>query len=358
MMAMALLQWGALSLAPLAGQEPKAEGRGLIVVTDHVKADGQTDVSDALQALIDANPNRTLFFPDGVYLLSKPIMTPADPRRSVDLQLANYAVIKAAENWSSPEAMVRLGGIHPANDIRTNGSNYSLTGGIIDGSGVASGVSIDSGRETAIRNVSIKHTKIGIHIKKGANANSSDADIHSVNIVGNGKTDSIGVLLEGYDNTLTNMRIADIHVGICLKSSGNVLRNIHPLWTCDFSHVDSGVGFADNSGGNNWYDFCYSDNFASGFVTIGGISNIYNNCFCWWYSPQGARHVVFRADGPFNSMVTRMKVGFNGNSAVNVILDVKEPGGRGFFEALHICNPDMLNDPDRAFEAYLKGVMF
>ena len=95
---------------------------GVVVVTDFVPADGKTDVADALQKVIDTHPNRTLYFPDGTYLLSKPIATPAEPTLSVDLQLSNYAVLKAAPGWTNTEAMVRLGGIHPANDIRTPGS--------------------------------------------------------------------------------------------------------------------------------------------------------------------------------------------------------------------------------------------
>ena len=109
------------------------ETRGYLVVTDTVVADGKTDVADQIQKLIDDNPNRTIYFPDGVYVLGHPILTPADPKKSVDLQLSNYAVLKAADGWSSEEAMVRLGGECPANDIRTIGSNYSFTGGIVDG---------------------------------------------------------------------------------------------------------------------------------------------------------------------------------------------------------------------------------
>ena len=114
----------------LSAAAPDAARRGFVVVTDFVPADGQTDVSDALQKVIDTHPNRTLYFPDGTYLLSKPITTPAEPTLSVDLQLSNYAILKAAPGWTNAEAMVRLGGIHPANNIRTPGSNYSFTGGI------------------------------------------------------------------------------------------------------------------------------------------------------------------------------------------------------------------------------------
>ncbi|MCI8387698.1 MAG: hypothetical protein HFE63_04450, partial [Clostridiales bacterium] len=185
-----------------------------IIISDYILPNSGIDAADTIQQIIDSNPNRTIYFPDGEYLLSKPILTPADPKKSVSLQLSSYAVIKAAENWNDSEALIRLGASHTANDIRTNGSNYSLSGGIIDGNGVANGVSIDGGRETVIRDVSIKHTKIGVHIKFGANSGSSDADIYGVNIIGDGAPDSIGVLIEGFDNTLTNMRIADVHTGV------------------------------------------------------------------------------------------------------------------------------------------------
>ena len=158
-----------------------------VVVTEHgVPSDGTTDATEAIQKVIDENPNRTIFFPDGLYLISHSINTPAEPTKSVHLVLGNYAVLKATGDWKDGGAIVRLGAIHKANNIYINGSNYGLSGGIIDGSNVADGISIDGGRETRIENVSIKHTQIGIHIKHGANNGSSDADVCNVNITGNG----------------------------------------------------------------------------------------------------------------------------------------------------------------------------
>ena len=160
--------------------------RGYIIVTDHIKAKEwrSGDVSDALQRIIDENPNRVIFFPDGEYIISKPLLTPADPEKSVSLELSAYAVIRAAEGWSHNEAMIRLGGKCKANNITKPGSNYYLAGGIIDCMGVAKGISIESGRETAVRNCSIKNARLGLHIKHGANSGSSDCDISGVNIVG------------------------------------------------------------------------------------------------------------------------------------------------------------------------------
>ena len=323
-----------------------------INASDHLPIDGSRDVSADIQRLIEANPNRTIYFPDGTYLLAHPICTPADPRRSVDLRLSNYATLKAAEGWNTDEgAMVHLGGIYPANDIRTCGSNYGFVGGIIDGSNIADGISIDGGRETVIREVSIKHVRVGIHIKRGANSGSSDADIYNVNIVGCGGDKSVGVLIQGYDNTLTNMRIANVHYGINLQSSGNILRNIHPLYYRGSSTYVRSCGFYD-AGGNNWYDYCYSDQFCTGFYIKGNLSNVYDSAFCYWYNGSDGKETAMRTGGKFNSLVTSIRVGFHKDSKENVVLDVGETGGNGVLQYV-LVNESRVTD--NLYKKYVAG---
>lgn len=283
--------------------------RNYIIATDYMQADGKTDVSDLIQNLIDENPNRTILFPDGEYVLERPILTPAHPKKSVDLQLSNFACFKASEKWSSEDAMICLGAKDPANDISIPGSNYGITGGIIDGSNRAKALSIDGGRETYVRNINIKNALVGLHIKKGVNNGSSDADVHSVNIVGNGRLESIGVLVEGFDNTLTNMRIANVFTGVVIRSGGNMLRNIHPLFYINddtYAHFDESAGFLVEHP-MNWFDYCYSDQFAIGFDTMGG--GIYQNCFCWWYSDREPFHVAVRSRMPFFGSISMMTIG-------------------------------------------------
>ncbi len=338
------------SLINLSAANPKTTEEGYVIVK--VKADGKRDVSDAIQKIIDENPNRTIYFPDGVYLISKPILTPAEPTKSVALELSNYAIIKAAEGWSHDEAMIRLGGKDAANNIRTPGSNYYLEGGIIDGSGVAKGISIDSGRETVIRNTSIKSVVVGIHIKHGANSGSSDSDIFGVNIVGNNTPESIGVLVEGYDNTFTNMRIGGVHFGFKIRSQANMLRNIHPLYYGSNNSYETSCGFLDEAG-CNWYDFCYSDEFATAFRITKSASH-YNNCFAYWYSKRGTKHTIFKSDGEFNSAVMNMHAGHRQHNATteNKILEVGKDGGKGHFAYLHIDDESVVTD--RTHEKYMK----
>ena len=327
--------------------------KNYVVVTDYVKANPGEDVSDAVQELILANSNRTIYFPDGEYIFAKPVCTPANPVHAVSLELSKFAVIKAADGWDSPEALVRLGAAEPWNDINVNGSNYGIIGGIFDGNGVANGISIDSGRETIIREVSIKHTPIGIQIKQGANWGSSDADIMNVNIVGTGKVGSIGVLVQGSDNTFTNMRIANVQIGMKIHAPSQFLKNIHPLYIFTEElegHYADSCAFWDDTMMESWYNNCYSDQFSTGFRMKDGAKLTYADCFCFWYAPEG-REIGFRADGKFNSLIRDCRVHFNDrHDENNIYLSVGESGGNGV-----VVNPITERTTDDTYLEYLQG---
>ena len=308
---------------------------GFLCVTDYIEANTGKDVSDALQKLILDNPQRTLFFPDGEYVIAKPICTPANPKNAVHLVLSNFAIIKASDDWSDTEAMIRLGGIDPYNDINLNGSNYGLEGGIIDGNGKANGISIDNGRETSVHNTSIKHTMIGLHIKWGTNNGSSDADINTVNIVGAGVPGTIGVLVQGHDNTFTNMRIASVMTGVRLESGTNILRNIHPLYIFEPAlegMFAESVGFFDR-GGTNWYDNCYSDQFSTGFEVSPRTLAFFNDCFVMWYTKNGTVNTAIKAQGPLNAIFKNLKVNFlPDNENAFLKLETGDKTGNGYLE--------------------------
>ena len=333
------------------------ENRGYVVVTDYIEANTGKDVSDALQKLILDNPNRTIFFPDGEYIIAKPICTPANPVHSVMLMLSNYAIIKAADGWSDEEAMIRLGAAEPFNNIDIVGSNYGICGGIIDGNMVANGISVDSGRETRIEKLSIKHTHIGINIKWGTNNRSSDADIVDVNIVGNDKIGSIGVLIDGCDNTLTNMRIASVQIGIKNLASSQFMRNIHPLYifrgelASEEAYKDS-YGFWDNAPHQIWYNNCYSDQFATGFRMKDGARLTYSDCFCFWYTSKGGKQYGFEADGRFHSIIRNSNVQLRDDAPNSAYLYVKEEGGKGRVESPITKTYVMTN---KTYEDYLYG---
>lgn len=316
-----------------------ASTAGTVVnVAGIVQPDTGEDVYAALQAVIDENPNKTLYFPDGEYLVSQSLCTPADPAKSVSLHLADFAVIKATDDFSG-EAVVRLGGKDPFNTVTINGSNYSLIGGIIDGNHIADGVSIDSGRETKIQNTSIKHTVVGLHIKYGANSGSSDADITDINIIGNDTLDAVGMLIEGYDNTFTNIRIGHVHHGVIMKSGGNALTNIHPLCPMTETNYPGSCGFIEESS-NNLYTYCYSDQFETCFKIVGEGRSIYTDCFGFWWSGAGGNCTAFKVEGDkFNSVVTNTRIDFR-HDTDNTVYDGPVVGS-GSFNNLLIDNKNI-----------------
>lgn len=340
--------------AAATAEAPRSDFSGAVL---NVGADiqGAPDVAAALQAIIDANPNRTIFIPDGTYILSRPIVTPADPKLAVSLHLSDFAILKAAEDFPVRKPLVRLGGSHPANNIRIPGSVYALAGGILDGSGIAAGVTIESGRETRIRDLSMKNVAFGLRILRGANNGSSDCDIRDVNIVGNRAPDSVGVIIEAHDNTLTNLRIADCRVGVRIRAGGNRLTNVHPLWTNPKDQYPGGIGFDDGSS-NNSYVCCYADHFSTGwrFRKGSGIA-VLQQCINFWYAPTpGQRHTAIRCDGQFRAHCSSMEIGFNGTNAVNTVLAVGAPGGDGFIADPRLYER-LLNDPADSFRDYLRG---
>lgn len=333
-----------------------------VVVTEHgVTPNTGADMSTAIQKIIDENPNKTIYFPDGVYTVSKPIKTSAKYDKSVSLLLSNYAEIKASSRWTTSQstAVIMLGAAEAYNSVENPGSNYFLEGGIINGNGRANGVSIDSGRETRVEGVSIKNAVVGLHIKKGVNAGSSDADIFNVNITGNGNAGSIGVLVEGSDNTIENMRITGIKIGVKLTAGGNFLRDIHPL-VGNVSKLYSGsIGFY-NVSGSNWFDLCYSDNFETAFKIDNEEASSFINCYSfWWYKNsehqtgyQIENKIGFHFTKKFNSIIQNSRINFsNTDQTYNAYLLVDVSGGSG-----SVLNPlmDNHNDSD-VYKDYLIG---
>ena len=106
--------------------------------------------------------------------------------------------------------------------------------------------------------------------------------------------------------------------------------------------IFSSIGFLDERF-DNYYDFCYSDEFATAFQITGGRS-LYSNCFAYWYSKRGEKHTAFRTTGTFSADVINLNVGFGEHNATkeNRILEVAQFGGHGVFMNLHVGNENLV----------------
>lgn len=252
-----------------------------LIVTDYIKVNTGLPIDFYLQELIDKNPNKTLYFPAGEYILASPVGTPAEAKFSISLLLDDGAVIKAHDNWKSNgtmTALICLGASIPKNDISTPGSYYTIQGGVLDGNNKADGLSIDSGRESVIRNLCIKNANRGIQVKKGANNNSSDCDFEDIAIIGSGRTGSIGMDIIGYDNTFSNIRIYNYNTGVTGTGAGNFFKSIQIINNMPEKMYNGTVGFGKVN--NDWYSDCYVENYQTAYTLAG--SGLAWDCTATW----------------------------------------------------------------------------
>ena len=302
-------------------QPIETSSNSFVNVTDYFPANSDVDVSDFIQQIIDKNPQRTIYFPDGEYLISKPIRTQSDPEKTSSIYLSEGAVIKAIKDkWKSMvveseitcTALVCMGGrgdfanARKQDSNKVNGSYFFVMGGTLDGNGVADGLAMEQCREALVRNVCIKNFKhIGLNVPRPTNSFSAEITVEDVVIVGNGSVGTIGLSLgpyegksDAYDNTVTNLRVYDCETGMLVNSGGNLIKDIRVYYT-DGEHLaqtlapkyDSLIGINDICGGN-FYANCYVENYATGMSIVAG-STIMDMCSVKWTINAGDIQTAF-----------------------------------------------------------------
>ena len=307
---------------------------GYVIITKYITLAEGEDCAPAIQQAIKENPGRTIYFPDGKYIIKSPIVIPTDPSKSVSLRLSNHAIIEAAD-WGDDKtkAMIQIG-CEEDGDIQdgfdlSNQKSISIIGGCLYGSRLASGIAIGGGKDTYIYNVSIKKVYNGIHIKRASNElGATYVNVDNVNIVGMETPETAGILVEGSYNTFSNMRIASVNYGVLCTETGsnNSFRNIHPLVVA-LQNIYT-VGFWDKSDGNV-FDVCYSDQFSTGYRVEEKTRSLFSGCFSYWYSDRNNHHVGYESTGKFNSIISAGKVYHRHGVKTEAYLYIGAEGGQG-----------------------------
>ena len=341
----------------LLNQAISRSDKDFVNVTDYFPADTGEDVTALIQKIIDTNTKRTIYFPDGEYIISRPILTNGGAASTVSLWLSDGAVIKAdPENWRTQSndvtAMICLGkqdrDLASNNDVISAGSYYSIQGGTIDGSGVAETICLGGGRETLVKNIVLKNTPLGIDIKLGTNNVSSDMDIDDVTIIGNGKAKSIGINIDGYDNSFTNVRIYNCQTGVISSSGGNTFRDIRVYNTSSEINYADTVGMQEKTNSNNFYYHCYVQDCATAYI-LDGVSNTVDAVTAKWTKAQG-NQTAFKINRWYHSCYSACRVEFFNSSTNNIVLN---GSGNGRVEA-PILNKGLSDSGDK-YSSHLGG---
>ncbi len=314
--------------------KPSADGEQTVqytLISEYASLVKDGDYTAAINKAIEENPGKAIYFPDGTYNISDTIIIPADSKASVSFRLSNYATIKAV-NWSNQtKPMIRMGvePETPSDDVFAESNTY-IKGGVIDAAGTATGIALEGGKDIILSNVTVKNAYCGINLKCADNSlGATYADIENVAVVGNGKAGSIGVLVEGSYNTLTNVKISDVQYAVKCTATGsdNIFKSIMAIGTGLGTGTDN-AGFWDMSGGNQ-YDICYSDQFAVGFLIEDNCRSTYNACVISWWSAENDCHVGFRATDRLNATILYSKVFHDHTVATDAYILVGVDGGEG-----------------------------
>ncbi len=319
---------------------------------DYVIANsGSGDLYENLQKLIDDNPNKTIYFPDGVYNVSKPLVISTSPEKRVSLRLSQYAVIAVYNTtaWTKNAPVIHFGAGETVEEKDNDGvgAKAFITGGTIDAKKVATAIKVEGAGNIIIHHMALKNVTTGIHVL------TNNVHIDSITGTGNSTYESIGMLIEGSHNKMTNFRMCQIHYGIKLTKGQNIMRNLHPLIST-MSESSTSIGFWDLSEGN-FYDYCYSDQFATAFKLADGNSSVLNGCYAYWWSERGNIHYGIHVEGKFDGVIYGTRIDMcHPDEVDNAYIKVNIDGGDGKIVHPIVGNGGTSNDNYKShFDKYV-----
>jgi len=212
-----------------------------IVVTDYIMANTGEDLAGPLQRLIDKNAGKTLIFPDGEYVISYPLITQGLKAKCNSFLFSPGAVLKAADGWNGMKyrnAMICMG-----ESVKGDGDGAFISGGTFMCNGKADGISVFSGVDSYIDDVTIVNPRIGLDIQDGIDSGESRWRVTNVNILGLGSVNGIGVQVYASANYFSNVRVSNMRTGVGIYGKNNVVDS------CYVENGDNGEYFATLSGG-------------------------------------------------------------------------------------------------------------
>lgn len=270
---------------------------------------GVTACDDAIQAAIE-NSETGITFTDGVYTISRPIVTPYNTTRPFNVTLTEGAVIVATAEM---DAMLKMG----VTDRKTGTSHegFKITGGHFNANHLADTAIYTSGnlRQNIITNVDIKYfLSTGITIDTSTTLPSTDTFISNVRInrvqTPRVHENTIGVNFLGRDNIITDCYLCDTQIGV--KCAGRLqASNIHFFVDVNWKDYETTAIYANEGTFSN----LYIDSYKYSIDTIGTTQ--VDGLFNYNYFENDGRYIFKCVDDTLH--VTNMQ---NKGKPSNIIL--------------------------------------
>ena len=232
--------------------------------------DGVHDDTIAIQTAIEDNQYGTIYFPDGVYLITAPIKTYIDNDKQTNIKLEKNAIVKTN---NLIECLFELGGLGGNNEGVVNRLRFFI-GGVLDANNCNYGIKINSEAiGIIIQDCEIKgFNNYGIYAPNGQTVYSSDLSVINCYINGKGShLENTGIYINRPDNKFENIRINACKKGFYLTQGGQFIHNVHCLGIGEGSWFNDTI-FIDMQGGS---DNIITDSYCDTMQTF--IRNYSNN---------------------------------------------------------------------------------
>lgn len=293
----------------------------IVNVKDYgAKGDGVADDTAAIQRAIDNNPNTTIYFPKGVYMVSQTIITKRDDDKKVYLELDMKATVKATSDFSG-DYVFYIAGSGTETLYRFTHQHTGIHGGVIDCNAVTGGIRLGRSHEAMFSEIFIVNCPtIGMWVEESYSADCylSKIMMYATKDSNNIPAGQIGLKVDAYDNSIEYVRTCDFNIGIQINGSGNWFRECHPLWT------GTGAGSAETSEGTVGYDIygldtylecCYQDKFSIG-IRLNNNCNVKAHNFFDFHSPNpyGTHYSIYNAGAYMCACIDGLVATFNENT--------------------------------------------
>lgn len=256
-----------------------------------------TDCYAILQNLINNYPHRTLYFKEGTYNISQPLIIKAGNDYQVNLEFDN-AILRATQPIVT---LISVGStIGGAYNRYAPGSIIRITGATLDASNCQSAIMIGANQKgTIVKDLTIYNIgqNVGITLlKEGNGSNDCLIDNASINGIGS-DVGGIGINALGFDSKILNSRVNKCQTGIV--DNGNYYSNIH-LLTSYQAQTPSSTALEDIVGmkliGSNCnLNQVYFDTCTTSILIASTTELVMENCQQYqWYTDNSVQFKTFQ----------------------------------------------------------------
>lgn len=251
-------------------------------LSDFPRQTGENDDSMRIQRLVDANTSGTVYFPRGVYEISKPVLV----TNMCSLAFNKGAVLKAIRKMPFALVVDNREMIAPIRDRFLRDYNIFVRGGTIDGNGLSGCMDVYGFLHFTLKDMTfLDGREFGLRVNGSCEMIANNLYFRCLK---SGLAGNVALCTNGGDSHYTDCVIVDYTVGVKPMGSANrftrchvwggLVPRVNPNEDCEM--LKDSVAFWIGGNSTMLRD-CYADTAKTGFLIDSENTTM---CGCWYFN--------------------------------------------------------------------------